>query len=154
MKSLGSHVYWFLLPIAAIVLIDEWLKKIGLLSLPDASSLSNPSWIEFVIHKNYGIAFDIPFRLWIIIVISLIIGYVLLDIAWKNLRTKPNISFSAMMIVLGALGNLYDRITYGFTVDYILLFKHSAINLSDIMIVLGVVFLLMSSRKKKFTDQD
>jgi signal peptidase II len=153
-KSPGNHVYWLLIPVAVIVFIDELFKKKGLATLPDESYLVNPSWLELVIHKNYGIAFDIPFRLWIIVAISLVIGYVLLDIAWKNLRTAPNISFSAIMIVIGAMGNLFDRIVYGFTVDYILLFGRSAINISDLMIVLGVIFLLMSSRKKKGSTHD
>ena len=154
-KLNDSKIYWFLAPITVLVFIDEWLKYRGLLTLPEEGSVLNPSWIDFVIHKNFGVAFDIPFRLELIIFISIAIGFVLLQTVLKQFRNKPAIAFSACVIIIGALGNLYDRIAYGFTVDYILLFWRSSINLSDIVIISGVVMLLMSSRRrsrKTFVD--
>lgn len=151
MKSTSPKIYWSLLPIALLVFVDEWLKYRGLQTLPAEGGPLRSSLLDFVIHKNYGIAFDIPFRLGIIIAISLVIGVVLIDMAWKNRVTHPRITFSAIVILLGAAGNLYDRLAYGFTVDYILLFARSAINLSDVVILLGVVSLLMNSRKKNQT---
>ncbi len=142
-----KHIYWFLLPVAFIVLLDEWIKSIGLTRLPEEGSLVDPGFIELAIHKNYGIVFDIPFKTELIILISVIIGIILIEIAYKNLKQHPDIAFSALMIILGALGNLYDRIVYGFTVDYLLIFQRSAINLSDIVIVVGVILLLLASRR-------
>ena len=98
-----------------------------------------------------GIAFDIPFRMPLIIVISILIGLALLWVSYRNFRLRPVISISALMIVIGALGNLYDRMAYGFTVDYIILFSRSAINVSDIVIVVGVVALLQTSRVRAAT---
>jgi lipoprotein signal peptidase len=46
------------------------------------------------------------------------------------------------MIVAGALGNLFDRWLNGFTTDYIILFRTSAINLSDVLIVVGMLAFL------------
>ncbi|MDG1949199.1 MAG: signal peptidase II, partial [bacterium] len=109
----------------------------------------DPGLIALAIHKNYGIAFDIPFKLEIVILISVFIGIGLIQVAYKQWRDKPAIAFSALMIVIGALGNLYDRIVYDFTVDYIILFGTSAINLSDLVIVGGAILLLLTSREKK-----
>ena len=134
--------------------MDEWLKWKGLQYLPEEGSAVGLHWIDFVIHKNYGVAFDLPFRLEIIIAISIAIGYVLLQTAWKQFHKQPLIAFSALMITLGACGNLFDRIRYGFTVDYILLFWRSAINLSDLIIISGVLLLLMSSRKKTMQEAE
>lgn len=146
MKIVSAHIYWFLIPVAGIIILDEWIKYKALQWLPDEGSLVDIGVIDFGIHKNFGIAFDIPFRLEFIIVISILIGIGLFHIAYKNLRIHPNITVATSMIILGALGNLYDRIVYDFTVDYIILFARSAINLSDIIIVTGVFFLLLSSR--------
>jgi lipoprotein signal peptidase len=44
---------------------------------------------------------------------------------------------------------MYDRFVYDFTVDYIILFGTSAINLSDLVIVGGATLLLLTSREKK-----
>jgi signal peptidase II len=145
---LNKQIYWLLIPVTLLVVLDEWLKYQALERLPLEGSLVDPELLSFAIHKNWGIAFDIPFRLELVILISLIIGYELIKTAVKHWQNRPFISFSALMIIAGACGNLYDRITYGFTVDYIILFGRSAINLSDVIIVLGVILLFLSSQKK------
>lgn len=117
--------------------------------LPSEGSLVDPGIIEFAIHRNWGMAFNIPFQMGLIILFSVIIGLFLLHIAYQNRSRHPDITFSTLMIVLGAIGNLYDRVVYGFTVDYIILLGRSAINLSDIVIVSGVILLLLSSRRTK-----
>lgn len=138
---------WLLPLVAFIVLADEYAKHIALQRLPDESALVEPGIISYAIHKNWGIAFDIPFKMPLIIGISILIGAALLFVAYRNARTKPVVTLAALMIVIGASGNLYDRLTYGFTVDYIILFRRSAINISDIVIVAGVVLLLYASRE-------
>ena len=55
---------------------------------------------------------------------------------------NPKVSAVAVMVIIGALGNAIDRIINGFTTDYLILFRLSAINLSDILILTGVTFLL------------
>lgn len=149
MRTVSSRIYWHLFPIAGLVVVDEWLKYLGLQRLPEEGSLIDPGIIEFAIHKNLGVAFNIPFRLEFIILVSILIGLGLIHIAYKNRRNQPEITFACAVIVLGALGNLYDRIVYGFTVDYIIFFARSAINLSDLVIVAGVIMLLLSSRQSR-----
>jgi lipoprotein signal peptidase len=149
MRPATQRIYWLLLPIAALVLLDEWLKVLSLQRLPAEGSLVDPGLIEFAIHKNYGIAFNIPFKLEIVLIISVFIGIGLIQVAYKHWKDKPAIAFSALMVVIGALGNMYDRFVYDFTVDYIILFGTSAINLSDLVIVSGALLLLLTSREKK-----
>lgn len=145
----NKQLYWLLIPVAGIVLLDEWLKILALKRLPEDGSLLADTFITLGIHKNYGIAFDIPFKLELIVIFSIVIGIFLLRVAHQNKDRHPDITFSCAMIVIGALGNLYDRMTYGFTVDYIIVLGRSAINLSDIIIVTGVILLLLASRRGK-----
>ena len=149
MKKNPLNIYWLLIVPVCIVVIDEYIKFIGLRTLPDETYIKHPSFLNLAIHKNLGLAFDIPFRVWVIVLISIVLGYFLLEIAYKNLLTHPKVSFSSLLIIIGALGNLYDRIVYGFTVDYLIFFGRSAVNISDMLIVLGVILLLLSSRKSK-----
>lgn len=144
-----------LLPLVAlIVLADEWVKRWALSHLPGESELTDAGIVSFAIHKNWGIAFDIPFKMPLIILTSALIGAALLYVAYRDWHEKPTIALSALMIVLGATGNLYDRLAYGFTVDYVILFGRSAINVSDVVIVAGVVLLLHASRVSKRVDRD
>ncbi len=143
-----SALFW-LAPATLLVVIDEWLKHVALERLPNEGSLLEPGLVDFAIHKNFGIAFDIPFRLEFTVLFSIIIGYFLIRIAYKNFKRNPDLSLACGVIIVGALGNLFDRLYYGFTVDYIILLGRSAINISDVMIVLGAVMLLLSSRRRK-----
>jgi signal peptidase II len=148
----GSSAFWFVPLAAFVVLADEWTKKWALGALPDESTIQHPSAIAFAIHKNWGIAFDIPFKMPLIIVISVLIGLALFWVAALNFRARPAVAASSAVIVLGAAGNLYDRVAYGFTVDYVILLGRSAVNLSDVVIVSGVVALLYSSRDARTVD--
>ena len=146
MKIARPPILWFLPLVATLVWADEAIKFRALSTLPSEGDLVDPGIAALAIHKNWGIAFDIPFKMHLIVIVSVLIGIALLWVARKNYQAKPAVAFSAVMIVLGALGNMYDRVAYGFTVDYLILFGRSAINISDIVIVAGVVTLLYASR--------
>ncbi len=141
-----ASILWLLPVVGILVFADEVVKHWALSALPDESALTAPGIVALAIHKNWGIAFDIPFKMHLIISVSAVIGLALLWVARKNFKEKPVVAFSAVMIVIGAIGNTYDRVAYGFTVDYLILFGRSAINVSDIVIVAGVVTLLYASR--------
>lgn len=149
MKKNIFSIYWYLIPVLFVEIADEWMKFKFLSTLSSDTSLKNPGFLNLAIHKNLGLAFDLPFRVWFIVFISIVLGYFLLEIAYKNRKTFPMISFSCLLIVIGAFGNLFDRVAYGFTVDYLIFFGRSAVNLSDLIIVLGVISLLLTSRKTK-----
>jgi signal peptidase II len=152
-RSLKRWIYFLWIPTALLVLVDEWIKYLALERLPSEGDLLNPGILELAIHQNFGIAFNIPFKMPIIIAVSILIGIALIHSGWKNRNLHPDITFSSFLIVLGAIGNLYDRIIYGFTVDYLILFGRSAINISDCIIIAGVILLLFASRRQKKKEQ-
>jgi signal peptidase II len=137
-----------LLLVSGIIVLDEWVKRYALTAFPPEANVTDPGFFHLLVHKNNGIAFNIPFDMSVIIGASVVLGGALLHIAYKNRENHPDISTAALVIVIGALGNLYDRIVYGFTVDYMLIGGRSAINMSDIVILSGVVWLLLASRRK------
>jgi len=151
--SKPDKIPWWTLGLAsAVVLGDEILKRVALARLPEEGTVELNGFIDFAIHKNYGIAFDIPFKIPIIILVSIFIGVALLRVIHQTYRTNQNIAICASLIIVGALGNLFDRLYFGFVVDYIILFRRSAINISDIIILLGVFGLLWASRRSKKHD--
>ena len=131
----------------AVFLIDQICKYFAVLRLPEEGGRLH-SLIAFVLHKNYGIAFDLPVPAWIVIPLTLLIILVAGVALWRR-RTDTHVSAALIFIVFGGLGNLIDRIVYGYTVDYIILFTRSAINLSDLMILAGVIGLLYTGRVDK-----
>ena len=63
--------------------------------------------------------------------------------------------FALALILGGALGNLYDRLTLGYVVDFLLFhyrgyqYYWPAFNVADSAISLGVVMLLLDGFKKQ-----
>ncbi|MFH0923858.1 MAG: signal peptidase II [Candidatus Falkowbacteria bacterium] len=101
--------------------------------------------------RNYNIAFSLPLAGWwlniAIILIVLALIYNLLYYAERNDQAK---SYLLFLIVLGAASNLFDRLKYGFVIDYFDLKYFTVFNLADIIIVSSVIFLawLMFRNKK------
>lgn len=119
---------------AALLIIDEVLKRLA---------LANPA----AIHKNFGIAFDIPLPSWAVIAVTAAIIAVSGWELWKH-HGKAAIAVPLCFIIAGGIGNLFDRLTYGYIIDYIILFGRSAFDLSDFMILGGVLFLIVYTQRR------
>lgn len=133
-----------------VVLTDELLKIAALRHLPDSSRVSGMGIIKLAIHKNYGIAFDLPLWLPAVMVLTIIILIGLIFITEQNWKKHPWEAAATILITCGAMGNLFDRFCYGFTVDYLIIpLTGSAFNLSDLVIISGLIVLLLSRRKNK-----
>jgi signal peptidase II len=125
-----------------IVLFDEIIKYLFLF-YPEKMIIHLPfDFFQLGLYKNSGIAFDIPLTYSIVILVTLFIIFYFAFSCYISLKTNPFLSFIYTLIIFGASGNLYDRLVYGFTVDYLLLFHWSAFNLSDLCIIIGILLLL------------
>lgn len=104
------------------------------------------SFLKFTYIKNTGAAFGILSgnRIIIILVTLILIGYLIYD-SLKNNKTKLEL-FSYLLIISGAIGNLIDRVFFGYVRDFIsftLFSKEMAIfNVADIYITFGVIIYL------------
>ncbi|HJN84725.1 MAG TPA: signal peptidase II [Patescibacteria group bacterium] len=133
-----------------LTIADTAAKLVAIQILPENGSIPVLGKIVGLqLHKNEGIVANIAVPMPIIVILTFaILGGL---VYWLNLAWKKNerwVVASLLVLILGAAGNLVDRIAHGFTTDYIILFGRSVINLADIMIVLGVVGLLTSPTKK------
>ncbi len=98
--------------------------------------------------KNYGVAFG-WFPDWrlppilMALVMVLIIGYYSFQLPLRERMTR----WSLALLVGGALGNLYDRVLYGFVVDFFAFhfwgFDFPVFNVADVAIDVGVVLLFV-----------
>lgn len=92
--------------------------------------------------RNTGIAFGLfkNNNLFMIIVISIII-LILLYFYNKEEKKVFTLSISVTLLVSGAIGNLIDRVFYGYIIDYINFTFWPAFNLADSLIVIGSILL-------------
>lgn len=137
----------------AIVFVDAWLKRFALVHFTSDASLVHPGLFALAVHRNYGIAFNIPLKLPLILLTSIGLGAILLRVVWLHRHTNPLLSAAASLVLIGGLGNVVDRLAYGFTVDYLLFFGRSALNLSDLVILAGIVWMLVASRRETSEEE-
>ncbi|HCC83490.1 TPA: hypothetical protein DEP96_01420 [Candidatus Uhrbacteria bacterium] len=125
----------------AIGMLDVILKLLAITSFkPDSEVLSWP--VDLALHKNPGITGDTMIPLFVVIPLTVVIIALLVRFAWlKRVANKMQMT-GAVVVAIGAMGNLVDRFINGFTTDYLIFFRLSAINLSDILIVAGAILLL------------
>lgn len=137
---------WTLIAIAAF-LLDRLLKYVA---LSGARAGKEEGVLRFALFRNDGIAFSLPFSGPVIWLLSLVILAFICQLAYKDFRTRHYKRAEAyLFFVLGACSNLFDRIAYGFTVDYAIFFRLSAMNVADAMIVAGAAWLILRAPEKK-----
>ena len=146
------RIWWPVPAAVTVVFADGLFKQYALTLFPAGETVGN--FFAVGLHKNPGIAFDIPFKMPVIWMLSLLIGAVLTRVALVNRRRHPDISVGCLLIMIGAAGNLYDRVAYGFTVDYFFVLGRLAINLSDLVILVGVASLLLASRRHRSHEHE
>ena len=97
--------------------------------------------ISLTYFRNYGIAFSIKYKYWIIIGINILL---LLAIAYLGYKERKNKSLLIPLIIVfsGGLSNLIERLIVGYVTDYIKinLFNFPIFNLADIYVTIGTIF--------------
>lgn len=129
--------------IITVTLIDAAMKYFAIAAFPPDSTPSLSPIIALTLHKNLGVTFDLPIPLFIIAPVTLVILIGIIYLAIKNRNQQPLACVGLTSVFAGALNNLIDRLINGFTTDYLMFFRTSVINLSDTLIVLGVMIILV-----------
>ena len=106
------------------------------------------SFINFNLIWNNGIAFGLfSFNEnFYYNIMTLFIIIVTLFVVWLSLNSKGLEKISFLMIIGGALGNIFDRIYYSSVIDFIDVnynnFHWFIFNVADIFITIGVLLLI------------
>lgn len=146
----GTVVPKILLGGSLIVAIVDRIAKQVALTLPNAQNGNTA--VQFALFENYGVAFSLPIPAFIVLPATVVIICYFCFLVFKYLHTQKMLVASASITIIGALGNLFDRIVYGFTIDYLIFFGRSAINLSDILILSGVILLIAYNEYRPLTN--
>ena len=123
------------------VALDRFLKSYAIICSSEFSLVGD--YLQFNFVKNYYIAFSIPFSG---ALLNTVIGIMIaMLIVWfvKLYKEKKDLqSFFVLCIMMGASSNLFDRLYYGFVIDYIDIKYFSVLNVADVMITLSAIALM------------
>jgi signal peptidase II len=142
---------WLLLSLLVIVL-DVYTKHLIQQSLQYGEHLPITSFFDLVRFHNEGAAFSFlaaqgGWQRLFFSAVALVASAVMIYLIRKH-QTQRLFCFALALILGGALGNLYDRLTLGYVVDFLLFHYHGyqyywpAFNVADSAITLGVILLL------------
>lgn len=106
------------------------------------------SFFNITYVKNTGAAWSIlSGRTWLLILVSLVIISFIIFYIFKNKPKSKLEKISYSMVLGGAIGNLLDRIIYGYVVDFldfnIFGYDYPIFNLADSFILVGVIILVI-----------
>ena len=151
LKFFSKNFYISFLIVALIYFLDR-LSKIYVIQLDKnnfGSEIFNSSYLNIVLIWNKGIAFGLfSFNdTHLYNILSLIISIIIIIVIIMSLRTQGFKRYSLLMVVGGALGNLYDRIFFNAVPDFIDFhigeFHWFIFNVADMFISLGVIFMIL-----------
>ncbi len=149
-----SHNLWWLgLSIVAIIL-DQWTKWIAQTHLHYADPVPVLPFLNWTLLYNYGAAFSFLSDAggWQRYFFTSLAGVVsVIFVLWIMRMPKQLIilPLAISLILGGAIGNLIDRISLGYVVDFIHFYYNNshfpAFNLADSAITLGTILMLIDT---------
>ena len=129
-----------------LIFIDQISKLLVMSFLKDEIVFIN-NFFSFLFVKNYGAAFGLfgGNVLLLIAITCALICYLIYDIK-IHINDKLNVICSSL-ILSGAIGNLIDRIIYGYVIDFldfnIFGYDYPIFNLADSFIFVGVMLIII-----------
>ena len=130
-----------MLVVAALLLLLDRATKVWalqFLAVHGPVVLGKYLWLNFV--QNTGSAFGMfqNSNTLLIAVMVLIIGYIIYS--WREIADYGRTAqWGGILILTGALGNLYDRLSLGFVVDFLDFRVWPVFNVADSCITVGAV---------------
>lgn len=142
--------------ISSIVIADQitkfWIHK----NLAFMTYLDIFPFFKIVHFQNKGAAFSFlhdaaGWQRYFLITVSMI-AIVVIPFFIKKNKKEPLALWSFTFILAGAIGNLIDRIYYGYVIDFIYLYVNDfywpAFNIADSFITIGAFLLIFDMVKK------
>lgn len=136
-----------------ILFLDIITKQLIVNSLFEHQSITIiKNFFYLTYAKNDGIAFSflegkVPF----IIIMTVIVIFLILKYLKENDPTKIEM-YCYGLIIGGAIGNLLDRVLYGYVIDfldfYLFSYHFPIFNLADTSIVIGIFIIFIASLKE------
>lgn len=153
----------YLVLVLAILALDRWTKwLIQTKLLLNQTILIIDGFFNITYVRNTGVAFGIldpvnlPLKSTVLAVLTLAAIAGVLVYTWRTPINQTLLHTALSLILAGALGNLYDRVNYGYVIDFIEVYFRSyrwpSFNVADSAITIGVGLLVLQVLRKDTHD--
>lgn len=147
-----------------IIIVDQVTKFFAVYYLPFSKPLTVLPFFNLMLLYNTGAAFSMlghagEWASWLFAGLAVIISIVILSWLYRTPKANAFLGAALALILGGAIGNLIDRISHGFVIDFIQLhlnqFYWPAFNIADSAICVGAVMVaieILFRHKKSNVD--
>ena len=147
LKPKAPAIFTCLRLLFIMVGLDQWTKWAITKSIPlDGTMVVIPGFFELTYVRNYGAAFSsfAGIGMWFFYILT--IGAIIVMV-YAFFKTKDSkMEFALALILAGAVGNLIDRMCFGYVRDffrfYIFGSPFAVFNVADVCITLGFILLM------------
>lgn len=144
---------WYLLA-AVVIGLDLYTKALASSALDYGRPVEIFSWFNLTLQHNSGAAFSFlsdagGWQRWFFTIVATVISIALA--IWLAVAERGHwlLALSLALILGGAIGNLWDRVTLGYVVDFVSVHYRDwyfpAFNLADSAITVGAGCMLLDS---------
>lgn len=150
------HLFKWLSISAIVVVLDLCTKHLIQNAFKYGEHLTVTRFFDLVRYHNEGAAFSFladagGWQKWFFSGIS-VLAIVIITYLIKKYQTQKLFCLGLALVLGGAIGNLYDRLTLGYVVDFLHFhyqgYAWPAFNVADSAICVGVALLLIDSFRK------
>lgn len=136
---------WVSLLVTSLIVLDQFTKTLAETMINPDSAINLTSFLHLVNWRNEGAAFGMMKsmgNIFFITVAIFAIGFII----YLLLEGRES-AFSLSLILAGALGNLIDRVRFGYVRDFIYIskggFHWPAFNVADACLTVGVIVMFI-----------
>lgn len=156
------HKFLYYLLALVVISLDQYTKLLALQHLRFAMPVPVISSLNWTLLYNTGAAFSFlsqagGWQQWLFGGLALVVSAFIVVTIWKLPQQSRLLSIALALVLGGALGNLYDRLTLGYVVDFIDVYVNHcgalagvfpgchwpAFNVADSAITLGAILLVL-----------
>jgi signal peptidase II len=154
-KATGWHWWWLIL---LLIVADQASKQWVLHAIPYLGSIPLLPVFELAHVYNHGAAFSFlsnagGWQRWFFTGIAVVISIVIIVWLSRVDRQQKKLSLALALVLAGAIGNLIDRLIYGYVIDMLHVFyknwSYPVFNLADSVIFIGAILLIWDSFSSK-----
>lgn len=133
----------YTIAIAVLVILDQVVKYAVKTSIPLGGRATFIPHVLGLTHlQNTGAAFSMLAgggARWFFVILTVVVVAVILWVLYRKKITHPFGCWMLALIAAGAVGNLIDRVLYGYVVDMFetLFMRFAIFNVADIFVVVG-----------------
>ena len=159
MLNIFTQTGWRFLWLSAAVLVsDQYTKALVLENIELYQAIQILPFFNLTHVYNYGAAFSFlhdagGWQRWLFTIIAFVVSALMLWWLRQTNQKQIILPVAFSLIIGGAIGNAYDRLVYGYVIDFLVLYYQDwywpVFNVADSAICIGAILLIIDMFKNK-----